>query len=417
MRGVRDRLTGRGVAFVVLGGLTLMAGLAFGQHDLSRVGGLLLVLPAAASLVGRRHRLALGVERAVDPRRLHVDDSALVTLTVENPERTGSPVLTLEEQLDFALGDRPRFLAPRMDPGATSSAQYPVRPHTRGVHSLGPLLVRARDPFGLTLRSCVAGSADTLVVLPRVHPLTGSRGVGAGVGEDGQVPHRVALHGADDQSVREYRDGDDLRRIHWPATARSGEIMVRQEDRPARRRAVILLDSRASGHGGSGHTGSLEWVVTMAASVAAHLTDKGYAVHLLTSDPDAQTGAREDVDLDAMLDTLARVTPSPEDAFGALLHGAHAVTARGGAVVALVGALDEDTSHTLGSLRAHGSTGVAFVVEGGPGSGGRSRGAAAATTATVLSAAGWAASVVPAGATPSQAWEAVAEVGATEAAR
>ena len=58
----------------------------------------------------------------------------------------------------------------------------------------------------------------------------------------------VALHGEDDQTVREYRDGDDLRRIHWPATARTGELMVRQEDRPAKRRAVVVLDSRSSGH-------------------------------------------------------------------------------------------------------------------------------------------------------------------------
>ena len=84
--------------------------------------------------------------------------------------------------------------------------------------------------------------------------------------------------------MREYRDGDDLRRIHWPATARTGELMVRQEDRPAKRRAVVVLDTRAVGHGGSGRSSSLEWCVTPRRRVTAHVVDAGYAVHLLTAD-------------------------------------------------------------------------------------------------------------------------------------
>ena len=72
----------------------------------------------------------------------------------------------------------------------------------------------------------------------------------AASGRRASIPHMVALHGEDDVTIREYRDGDDLRRIHWPATARTGDLMVRQEDRPAQRRAVVVLDPRAVGHGG-----------------------------------------------------------------------------------------------------------------------------------------------------------------------
>ena len=89
-------------------------------------------------------------------------------------------------------------------------------------------------------------------MLPRIEPLVGGRPPGNGVGAEGEIPFMVALHGEDDQSIREYRDGDDLRRIHWPATARTGDLMVRQEDRPARRRAMILLDPRAGAHQGHG---------------------------------------------------------------------------------------------------------------------------------------------------------------------
>ena len=89
-------------------------------------------------------------------------------------------------------------------------------------------------------------------MLPRIIPLGSGRPPGSGIGAEGAIPHMVALHGEDDVSIRAYRDGDDLRRIHWPATAKTGDLMVRQEDRPARRRAVVVLDSRASGHRGTG---------------------------------------------------------------------------------------------------------------------------------------------------------------------
>ena len=69
-------------------------------------------------------------------------------------------------------------------------------------------------------------------MLPRVEPLGGGHPRGDGVGAEGAIPHMVALHGEDDVAIRTYRDGDDLRRIHWPATAHRGELMVRQEDRP-----------------------------------------------------------------------------------------------------------------------------------------------------------------------------------------
>ena len=111
--------------------------------------------------------------------------------------------------------------------------------------------------------------------------------------------------------MREYRDGDDLRRIHWPASARTSGLMVRQEDRPAKRRAVVILDCRASGHAGSGRSGSLEWCVTTAASVTPTSAPPASG-----APPHRRPGLRHghrihDESLEAGLDTLARVTPGP----------------------------------------------------------------------------------------------------------
>src|SRR3712207_8466628 len=88
--------------------------------------------------------------------------------------------------------------------------------------------------------------------------------------------------------TRAYRHGDDLRKVHWRATARSGELMVRLEERPWKAQATLLLDTRSRAHlivrptpagrRAATATGpetpppdSLEWLVEAAASIGIEL--------------------------------------------------------------------------------------------------------------------------------------------------
>ena len=413
MRTLRRSLTTRGAAFAGCGLVLVASGILLGQPDVTRVGVLLLALTAIALVLVRQHGLGLEVVRRASPARVAIDERATVTVRIRNPESTVSPVVMAEESIDYALGDRPRFVIPSLRPGAVQEVQYTVRSHTRGVHRIGPLAVRVRDPFGLGLRAAAISGDAELVVLPKVVPLPSARSLGSGIGSEGSVPHMVALHGEDDQTVREYRDGDDLRRIHWPASARTGELMVRQEDRPAKRRAVVILDSRAGGHAGSGRSSSLEWCVTTAASVTAHVGAAGYAVHLLTADQRSDTSAHHDESHEAGLDTLARVTPGPDDGLRAVLHAASALTSQGGLVVYVGGPLADDDARTLAALRQPGSAGAAMVVDPSAFAGrvagrgaGHSAEHAAATIATLQSS-GWTATVVDARTGPAAAWSAV----------
>lgn len=422
MRALRRTLTTRGASFAGCGVVLVAAGMLLGQPDITRVGVLLLALTAAALLLVRRHGLRFELSRTVSPVRVAIDERALVTLRLRNTESRATPVLMAEESVDGTLGDRPRFVLRPLPAAASREVQYPVRSHVRGVHRVGPLRVRVRDPFGLTLRTAAVSGQAEVVVLPRVVPLAAARSLGSGIGTEGSIPHMVALHGEDDQTVREYRDGDDLRRIHWPATARTGDLMVRQEDRPAKRRAVVLLDSRRAGHAGSGPAGSLEWCVTAAASVATHLAGAAYAVHLLTADPASDRGTRHEGALDGALDALARVDLGADDAIRAVLHDAVALTAQGGLVVYLGGPLGDDDTHALAALRQPGSSGVALVVQpgsfGGHGRAGSGAGAVPAeATCAVLRASGWLATAVQAETGPAQAWSTVVGGPLAEAAR
>lgn len=410
MRRLRDLLTTRGRAFVSAGITLALCGIGLGFSDLTRIGVLLIALPLFSALLMRHHDLRFGLDRTARPGRVQVDEPSTVTLTIENAGPTASPLLMAEEQLDYALGDRPRFVVGRLRRGDRQEVHYTVRSHVRGRHRLGPLGVRLRDPFGLSTRVAAISGAGDILVLPRIVPLGSGRPPGSGMGTEGAIPHMVALHGEDDVSVRAYRDGDDLRRIHWPATAKTGDLMVRQEDRPARRRAVVVLDSRASGHRGTGSSSSLEWAVTAAASVTAHLCEQGYAVHLVTDETADDGRAGVAMDLDHALEVLAEARTGQAEQFSEVLHAAHPVTSSGGLVIAVVTALDEDLARQVAALRQPGGTGLALVLDAASFA---AQGKPAAhrlepACVAVLRSAGWTAVVVRADEGVASAWTALA---------
>ena len=415
MARVRDVLTGRGRAFVASGITLAAAGFGLGFPDISRVGVLLLALPLVTGLLAGRQRASLTIERHSNPSRISVDETAAVTVRMTNSGARRTALMLAEERLNVALGDRPRFLLGRLDPGEGRQVQYAVRSHLRGRHPLGPLSVDLRDPFGLTRRFAEVGGTDDLVVLPRIDPVSGGRPPGNGVGAEGEIPHMVALHGEDDQSIREYRDGDDLRRIHWPATARTGDLMVRQEDRPARRTATILLDPREDAHRGSGAHSSFEWAVSAAASLVTHLAGLGYAVHLICDETVHDGQAALTTEPDRALDILAEVAPASSHSLDEIVRATHPVVASGGLVVALLADHDEEVLRRVASLRQPGGSGLAVVLDtssfgqgaGRPGRTPAEGGSAAAAYADLLHTAGWSVTTVREGQRLADAWAAL----------
>ena len=393
MRAVTDILTLRGRCFLAAGVALLLCGVVLGFVDLLRLGTLLIALPIITALIARRHHLQLRVSRTVSPARVQIDEPAIVTVTIENQSPSRTPVLFVEESVDHALGDRPRFVVSRLGKGARTKLRYRTRAHVRGRHRLGPLALRLKDPFDLSLRLATVPGTSELLVLPRVVPLSSDRPRSTGVGAEGSVPHMVALHGEDDVSIREYRDGDDLRRIHWRSTAKTGTMMVRQEDRPARRRAVVILDTRQNAHAGSGATSSFEWAVTTTASVVAHLLRQRFAVHLVTSPTTIGAAGRDSATLDEALDELAVVSTDGPDALADAVSAARPLTSSGGLVVAVTGAMDEQSTEALASLRQPGASAMALVLDTGTFTGSGSGGTPAQVEETVkaLTGSGWAA--------------------------
>ncbi len=145
------------------------------------------------------------------------------------------------------------------------------------------------DAFGIAKSHADLGGTTPLIVTPEVIPLAETGlSVPAGDGESRMVQRR-ATGDADDSMTREYRRGDALRRVHWRATARRGDLMVRQEEQRSLPQARVIVDTlrsgyhdldtdRRSGKAETDESASFEWVVRMLASVTVHLRRGGFQV-------------------------------------------------------------------------------------------------------------------------------------------
>lgn len=360
MREALRALTPRGRGFIAAGLTATACGILFGERDLVRIGFLagLLPLVTAAWIARSGHRL--GLVRTLSAHQVETGQQATVHLELTNVGPT-TGVLLLEERIPHALGSRPRFVIDTMAPGWRRRIDYPVRADVRGRYPIGPLSVRVGDPFGMVELHRTFSKTTELVVIPRVVRLPTIRLRGAWAGSGDNRPRPFSTGSVADVTVREYRRGDDLRRVHWRSTARVGELMVRREEQPWQARCTLFLDNRARAHQGSAPDSSLEKAIIVTASIAVHLAAQGYLVRLVSASGEELDHSWHEggmaVDPRPLLEKLA-VLPTVQ---GASLHQDWMDDSIGAQLfVAVIGRADD---HDLGLLsRLHATGGASYAV-------------------------------------------------------
>ncbi|WP_432562796.1 DUF58 domain-containing protein [Kineococcus sp. SYSU DK003] len=358
-RPVRVRPTARGWSFAVAGLAVLVGAPLLGQRDILRIGVLLLALVAVAVWSTVRSVRTLDLVSRSKGELVEAGVASTVRLGVVGRSRPGVR-LVVEDQSPLALGGTARLGVPRLREGETLDLQYTVRSEVRGSYQLGPATVVAADVFGLVRASRGVGDSVTLDVLPRVHQL-GDLTLGELGGARGASASASAAAAPDDVSIREYRVGDDLRRVHWRSTARRGTVMVRSDEHPGRPDVVLLLDTRSTAHAGHGAASSLEWAISAAASAAVHLHRRGHRVRLLHDgayDPPRELDETSAVR--GLLRSLARLRPGGAD--GLARSVASLGRAESTLLVAVLGAVDEDDVAPLLSARPLGVPALAVLL-------------------------------------------------------
>ncbi len=359
-------LTPRGRIFVAAGVLGLLAALLAGQRDLMRLALLLLALPLVAAVLVSRARLRLSCERSVQPSQVPLGSPMRGRIILGQDGRLPAGILRLEDDVPRELGPRPRFLVDKAGTSWRREVEYPLLGRVRGRFRTGPLLVRTTDPFGLVQLDRQFVATTEVMVTPQVVPLSPVRSTGGG-GSTGEArPHRIGVVGQDDALVREYRQGDEVRRIHWRSTAHRGELMVRREEQAWDPSASIILDSRTAAHAGVGLYSSLEWAVSAAASVALHFLDEGYTVEVFEADGPLHVssvlGQHSAASAEVVIRRLTDLRPTPTSTLHYAI-GSAAADRPGQLVVAVLGRLDAEDANALLQLQRNRAQGLALLLD------------------------------------------------------
>ncbi|AHI00488.1 DUF58 domain-containing protein [Kutzneria viridogrisea] len=402
-------LTTRGRCLMAAGIAAAVCSALLNERDLLRIAAFVVLLPLLAALMAARSRVGLASNRYVHPERVPVGSSAEVRIEMRNTGRLPSGGLLLEDGVPYALGARPRFIVERLSRHHVTPLRYQLRPVLRGIQQVGPLMARVTDPFGLAEYDRQLLGHSKLIVVPRVYPLSGlPGGAGMGAGEDGMVRLRSG-QGEDDAVVRNYRHGDDMRKVHWRSTARRDELMVRVEETPWRGGTTVLLDHRASAHRGTGPTSSLEWVISFAASVCLHLHRNGQHVRLVTEDGRVLAGGGRETghsDLE-VLDALAALNPSHQRDLVCTSD-----PAGGQEMVAVLGATNVAAATELCKHRPRTSRSLAVLLDVSAWESAGDSAEDTAATARLLREAGWGVVVAGADTSMDAAWSRLCHAGA-----
>jgi uncharacterized protein (DUF58 family) len=403
MRSLIGGFTTRGRSFLAAGVAAVLSGLALGERDLIRVGVLVFLLPLLSALAAGRARYRLSCMRQLTPARVPAGQTVRVNLHLENVSRLPTGLLLAEDTVPYSLGSRPRFVLERIERGGSRTVDYPLRSDVRGKFTVGPLKLRVADAFGLVELGRSFSTTNTLVVSPKIVSLPSTAIPGSWLG-DGEGRAKVAASaGDDDAGTRPYRDGDELRRVHWRSTARYGELMVRREEQQWRNHVVLFLDTRRSAHAGTGTSSSFEFAVSAAASIGVHLAMQGFDGQLVTDAGALQGGGNFE---DVMLDTLAVIKPSSGRDF---VPGLSTVMPRAsGLFIVVAGRLSAAEARTLVASH-HGNTpALALLLATSTWAAGAQPADSPDETQAatgVLTAAGWRVATVKSGTPLAAAWQ------------
>ncbi|GAA1832819.1 DUF58 domain-containing protein [Agromyces salentinus] len=326
------RLTRRGIALMVVGVLMAGVSLWFDLRDILVLAFVGVAMPVVAAVFVALRRPRLAVQREFAPAVVPAGESTRVSLVVQNRgtrtldgahwrDRAPEGALAPPETLLPALGPYEAVLPSGDD---RVRVEYRLRMPRRGVFPVGPLRIGVQDPFALAGVERDAGAAHEVLVTPRVTPLSEALATAASI--DGVVHglQRRNHPNSDELIAREYRYGDPLRRVNWPATARRGELMVREEEQRGDPEARVLLDVPTGARSGLAvhHERSpevderFELAVEVAASVGVHLLEHGFRLRC-TSITDHERGLGPSAPFDGsyrmpggehlLLEDLARV--------------------------------------------------------------------------------------------------------------
>ncbi len=390
-----------GALLLLLAALVLESGLlAYAMYVLL---GLLLI----SRFLARSWVEHLAVTRRCDRHTAEVGDSVNVTVTVRNAGPVPAPWVLMEDVVPAGVGivgklrlrvRKKRLKIAMLRPGGETELNYRIEFKMRGYYQLGPLVLETGDLFGLHRRYRVGTAPHFVLVYPRVLPLEGydiasRRPIG-----ELRLAHRLYEDPTRIAGVREYEAGDPLSRVHWRATARTGQLHCKVYEPSCLAGVTLLLDLHRASYHAQGEPYRSDLAVTAAATLAHAVYQMGQQVGLVTNGRDAaerihlegwahdfrtrdealKTAGTQDAgdglrpivvetrrgveQFQRILETLARAELSDGLRFSALVTETASRLPRDASVVAILAEAPVETVLALGELRRRGFAVAAVLV-------------------------------------------------------
>ena len=234
-------MTRRGALTLLLGLLTYAVAWLFGAKALYPVAAGLVLAPLAARTWVRAAAGPILLRRRAGKRALLEGEDVWVTLEARPESRVPAPAIVVTER-SARLGERE---TPLRRAGAVHRGTYVLERVPRGRYVFEEARARIDDPFGLARAEVDLAAGGALLVYPRLVALDKLFSESGAHAQDGRRLLLRRPSGFDLHSVREYEQGESLRKVHWKTTAKRGQLMVKELEDAPRDEIAVLLDADA----------------------------------------------------------------------------------------------------------------------------------------------------------------------------
>jgi uncharacterized protein (DUF58 family) len=325
---LRTEITREGSYFVLVVAFVLTGAMLRDINLMMLIAGVMVGLwvynwHKAASMLKMLHI------RRTAPETICAGDALVADVDVVNrAKRSDKRGLVVKDTVRRLVGRKAREAATgqvwfdRVPPACDhvhQSRSYQGRLWTRGRYELGPLEVSSGFPFGLMRRRGVVDDRRKLTVYPRIGHLTPawSRHCENALVGSQRVRRQQTQSEGDFYGLRDWREGDSHRWIHWRTSARRDKLVVRQYERQRRQDVVLLLDLWQPKNPTEDQLDAVELAISFAATILADVCRQGGSqVRLLVGGRERQTvhGAASQGLLGELMTALATAEPTDANA-------------------------------------------------------------------------------------------------------
>jgi uncharacterized protein (DUF58 family) len=284
-------------------------------------------------------------------------------ITIKNRSWLGKVWLEIDDPSDMPGHNAKRVITV----GGKGQKTWRVRSTItrRGLYSVGPIEVTTGDPFGLFRHTRTYGRASNVLVYPRAAELPNFFVPPASLPGEGRFRRRTHYVTPNASGVRPYEYGDSFNRIHWPSTARTGDLMVKIFELDPASDIWIILDLNRDVHLGEGDDSTEEHAVRIAASVGRYFLTANRSVGYMAFGRsfEVQEAERGVNQYTRILESLAMARAWGDVPIGDLLANEARRFGRHTTVVVITPSTDEAWVGGLGALQQRGVKVAAILLE------------------------------------------------------